>query len=49
MTTPRHARDALESAVENQRAQRAAAQETKRVQIPAPEEGIETPETDGQE
>ena len=46
MTTPRNAKDALETAVENQRAQRVAAQETKRVPVSAPEEGIETPDTD---
>lgn len=46
MTTPGQARDALQRAVDNQRAQREAAQETRRVQIPAGEPEVEAAETD---
>lgn len=49
MTAPGRARDALERAVDNQRAQREAAQETKRVEIPAGEPDIEAAETDRQD
>lgn len=46
MTSPQRAREALERAVDNQVAQRVAAQETKRVEIPAEEPGIERADTD---
>lgn len=49
MTSPRAARDALEQAVANQAAQRAAAQESRNPIPISDEPGMEKPETDRSE
>ena len=49
VTAPKRAQDALERAVDNMRAQRNAAQETRRVEIPADEVGVERADTDRQD